>query len=148
MIQAGTYRAKAIAGSEQYGMTKGGNDQVAVDLKLETGDVVTAFLVFSEAAAPYSVQRLRALGWEGDNLAQLDGLGTTTADVRISYDEWEGKQKMKVEIVTGGTVKLKDTLDERGKKQFAARFANLAKSIKPEPRKQREPGDDSDGLPF
>jgi hypothetical protein len=158
-ITAGTYRGRGVEGSEQYGATKNGADQVVVDLQLETGEVVSTFLYFSEAAAPHSVKRLRALGWAGDDLADLRGIGTQDVDVRISYEEFNGKQQMRVEIVTGGTVTLKDPLDARGKKQFAQRFANLVKSVKAEPPKtkngkappQRESGDDdigSDEVPF
>jgi len=141
-INAGVFKGRAVAGSEQYGTTKGGNDQIVVDVDLETGDRVSAFLVFSEAAAPHSMKRLRALGWEGDNLADLQGLGSRECDVRVSYEQWEGKEKMRVEIVTGGTVTIKDPLDDRSKRAFAQRFANLAKQTKAEPEKK------GDRIPF
>lgn len=134
-INAGTYRGRGVEGSEQYGTTRGGNDQVVVDLQLETGEVVSTFLYFSEAAAPHSIKRLRALGWDGDNLADLKGIGSRDVDVRVSYEEYEGKQQMRVEVVTGGTVTIKDPLDDKGKRSFAQRYATLAKSIRPEPKK-------------
>ncbi len=128
-IQAGKYRGRAVAGSEQYGQTKNGNDQIAIDLDLETGERVSTFLFFSEKAAKYSIQRLRALGWQGSDLADLSGIDLNDVDVEISYDEWEGKQTMKVNIVTGGTVTLDKPLDDKGKRAFAAKFKGLAASM-------------------
>lgn len=130
----GTFKAYGVEGSEQYGVTRGGTDQVVVDLKLETGDVVSTFLYFSDAAAPHSIKRLRALGWRGTDLSNLAGIGSEEVDVRVYWEEYEGKENMKVEIVTGGTVVLKDPLDAKGKSQFAKRYANLAASVKAEPK--------------
>ena len=62
-IQAGTYVGRGIAGSEQYGTTSNGNDQIVVNLMLtDIGEEVSTFLVFSEKAAPYSIERLRTMG--------------------------------------------------------------------------------------
>jgi hypothetical protein len=129
-IAAGTYRAQAIAGSEQYGTTSNGNDQIVIDLDLlDVGERVSTFLVFSDKAAQYSIDRLRAAGWKGDDLSKLDGLGSVECEVEVKYEEYQGEQKMKVQIRTGGAVKLKDQLDDKGKKAFAAKYKDLAKSV-------------------
>lgn len=127
-IQAGTYRGQAVEGTEQYGTTSNGNDQIVIDLQLvDIGEKVSAFLVFSEKSAPFSMERLRALGWQGTDLSDLRGIARNIVDVEVKYETYQGQEKMKVEIRTGG-VALKDKLDDKGKKAFAARYAQLAKS--------------------
>lgn len=130
-IAAGTYRGKAIKGSEQYGQTSNHNDQIVLDLDLlDIGEKVSTFLVFSDKAAEYSIDRLRACGWSGDDLGNLDGIDANEVEVEVKYETYQGELKMKVQIVTGGgRVKLKDQLDDKGKKAFAAKYRDLAKSV-------------------
>jgi hypothetical protein len=132
-IEPGIYRGKAIAGSEQYGETKNHNDQIVLDLQLDTGDTVSTFLVFSEKAAPWSIKRLRALGWQGDNLADLTGIDSSEVDIEVKYEEYQGEMKMKVQIMVGGTVTLENQFDDKGKKAFAAKHAALAKATRTAP---------------
>lgn len=130
-IAAGNYRGRAIKGSEQYGQTKNGNDQIVIDLDLlDIGEKVSTFLVFTDKAAQFSLDRLRACGWTGDDLSKLDGIDANEVDVEVKYEMYQGQEKMKVQIVTGGgAVKLKDQLDDKGKKAFAAKYKDLAKSV-------------------
>jgi hypothetical protein len=130
-IAAGTYRGRAIKGTEQYGQTSNGNDQIVIDLDLfEIGEKASTFLVFTDKAASYSIDRLRACGWKGEDLTNLDGIDANEVDVEVKYEMYQGEQKMKVQILTGGgSVKLKDQLDDKGKKAFAAKYRDLAKSV-------------------
>lgn len=128
-ILPGNYRGRAVPGSEQYGTTTNGNDQIVIDLSLETGEKVSTFLVFSDKSAPFSIERLRALGWKGNDLSNLEGVGDNDADIEIKYEIYNGQEKMKVQVLTGGGgVVLKDKLDDKGKKAFAAKYAALAKA--------------------
>lgn len=142
-IAAGNYRAQAIAGSEQYGTTSNSNDQIVIDLDLlDIGEKVSTFLVFSDKSASYSIDRLRAAGWTGDDLSKLDGLGATECEVEVKYEDYQGEQKMKVQIRTGGAVKLKDQLDDKGRKAFAAKYRDLAKSVSAKTAATSEPKTD------
>ena len=128
-IVAGKYRAVAVAGSEQYGQTKSGNDQIVITMDLpDLGEQVSVFLYFSDAAAPHSIKRLRRAGWSGDDLSNLVGLGSTECEVEIKYEEYQGQQKMKAEIASGGTITLETQLDDKAKKAFGAKFRDLAKA--------------------
>lgn len=164
-IEAGIYRGRAIAGSEQYGQTSKDNDQIVLDLQLlELGETVSTFLVFSEKAAPWSMKRLRACGWTGDNLADLTGIDSQEVDVQVRYEEYNGDMKMKVEIVVGGTVTLENQFDDKSKKAFAAKFRDLAKATAPKsgaaparrapaappppPSNSQATGTDDDSIPF
>ena len=143
MIQSGTYKARGVEGSVQWGTTKNGTDQMVVDLDLvDIGERVSCFLYFTEKSAPHSVKRLRALGWTGDDLSDVRGIDAADVDVSVSYEEYNGKQQMKVEIVTGSTVTVQDPMSAGAKKSFAQRYANLVKST---PAAQAAKGN---GVPF
>lgn len=131
-IEAGTYRGVGVKGSEQYGMTSGGHDQIAADFELpDIGEQVSVFFFFSEKAAPYSIKKLRAAGWKGNDLANLEGFGDQECTIRISYEMYQGEQKMKTEVVVNGTVTLANALDDKGKKAFGAKFKALAAASAP-----------------
>jgi hypothetical protein len=121
---AGFYKGRAIACSEQYSVTNNDNDQIALDLAIPSiGFAGTTFLVFSEKGAPYAIERLRACGWTGDDLTKLVGIDNNEIDISIKYETWDGKERMKLEIATGGgRVKLENVMDEKQKRIFAARM--------------------------
>jgi hypothetical protein len=127
-IAAGRYKGKAVKGSEQYNMLEGKAPCVAIDLKIASaaGDVfMTTFLYFSEAAAPYSYERLRALGWKGTGPADLADLSTLDqeVDIEVTKEVYEGKERTKANILTGASrVTLTDKVDP---KIFAAKVAAM-----------------------
>lgn len=126
-INPGTHRGRGIAGTEQYGTTSNGNDQIVLDLDLfDIGEKVSTFLVFSDRSAPYCIERLRALGWKGNDLSNLTGIDANEVSVEVKYETYQGEEKMKVQILTGGGVVLKDKLDDKGKKAFASKYKALA----------------------
>lgn len=121
MIAAGQYKGRGIKSTVQLGETEGNNTlQVAIDVDvlLVKGDTreslgtMTTFLYFSEAAAPYSFERLRALGWKGQGPDDVDSnmvIDINEVDVRVTqaepYTAPDGTKKMgtsKLEILTGG----------------------------------------------
>ncbi len=119
-INAGRYKARGVAGSEQFGKSSTGNDQVAVTLALsETGQRVTAFLSFSEKAKPYSMERLYALGWTPGSDESLPGIDRNEVDVDITHEMYNGKEQMKVNIVTvGGGISEENRFAPKEKKSF------------------------------
>lgn len=129
-IPGGVYKGRGIAGSEQYGATSNGNDQIALDLALaDIGETATTFLIFTDKSAEFSIQRLRALGWQGDDLSDLTGIDRNEVDVEIKYEVWEGKERMRVQILTGGgRVVLQQTMDTKAKKAFAAKFKGVVQA--------------------
>jgi hypothetical protein len=122
-IKAGRFKGRGIAGSEQYG-TSGENEtlQIGVDVNVPALErSVTCFLYFSPAAYPYSIDRLRAMGWEGDDIRDLLGIDKNEIDVEIREEEYQGTKRWKVEIQSGpGKVQMKSQI---GKDDFARRFA-------------------------
>jgi hypothetical protein len=77
-------------------------------------------LYFSTASREFSVERLRACGWKGTNIADLTGVDTNDVDIEIRQEEYEGKTRNKYEIMTGGgRFSTKNPIDP---KMFAAKF--------------------------
>lgn len=131
-IQAGTYRARAVAGSEQYGTTANGHEQIGIDLELlDIGQTVTTILIFSEKSEKYSIDRLKALGWPG-GVDDLRGIDANEVNVQIKYEVFEDretgepKRVMKAEIVTGGKFKFKAQMDDGQKRAFFSRLKGVA----------------------
>jgi len=120
MVTPGNYKARGIKGSVQLGETERGNLQIGIDLDIKNGaesvGQMTTFLYFTPEAAPYSYERLRALGWKGqgpEDIDNMDGIDTNEVDVRVTQPEQyrapDGSMKMgnsKVEIMTGGAGKV------------------------------------------
>jgi hypothetical protein len=166
-VPDGTYRARAVAGSEQLGFSSKGTEQIALVFAL-TGEGYedqqgTWFGYLSDAAAKYALASLRAAGWTGDDISEtpLPGVGDVECEVVIENEEYEGKTRSKIQFVNrvGGVV-LKTPMTDAQRKSFAARMKSAAvasrqengvaapkTATKPAP-KSREPGEDDDQLGF
>lgn len=137
-ITSGQYQGKAVKGSVQYGETPNGTLQIAINMELfddkdQSIGTMTTFLYFSDAAAVYSYERLRALGWKGegpDQIDRLDDIFDEKVPVRVTapepYKTADGTEKMgspKLEILTGGgTVTINNPVE---KNTFKARLKSL-----------------------
>ena len=88
----GIYTARAVKGSEQYGESTNGSPELLLQLDIpDIGKRLTTVLYFSAAAAPYSIERLRAMGWEGSDLADLSGIDKKDVSIEITYEPFEGE---------------------------------------------------------
>jgi hypothetical protein len=119
-IEAGYYKARVIPGEGAFGETKKGDVEAVIPMLLDTGDRVTVRLYFSEKAEKYSVDKLRAIGWQGGDL--LFERCPNEVTVAIKYELYEGEERMKADIVTGPAVK---PLEPARARAFAARLAGL-----------------------
>jgi hypothetical protein len=128
-VAAGFYKGRAIAGSAQFAINESnGNESIAIDVDLGEVGQFTTFLHFTDAASPYAIERLRACGWKGDDLANLDGIDTNEITVQVKYETYQGKERMKVDIATGGgRIKLENQMSEQQKRAFAARMRGALK---------------------
>lgn len=126
-MKFGFFQGRAVKESVQYGESSKGNPELVfmMRMKLEDGggtqDVPTR-LYFSSDAAPFSFARLRELGWEGSNLADLVGIDKNEVPVRVWQDTYEGKPQIKCEIGGGPGV---TTQNPMSKEAFAAKVAAL-----------------------
>lgn len=121
-IKPGIYKGRGIAGSEQFGKTSNGHDQVVIDLTIDVDGNsrrVSTFLVFTDKSKSFSLDRLRALGWAGGDA--LVGIDKNEVDVEVRYEEYQGKRQMKIEVMTGGgTFKIKEEMAISERRAFMA----------------------------
>lgn len=151
-IPEGYYEAQAVGETEphvQYGTSKNGNEQIAIELKLLdlSRDVFTV-LNFSDAAAPFALERLRALGWEGGD--DMRGITKNKVQVRAKWDHYTddagvAKRTMKFEITTGSRFSFSKPMDDQQKRGFFARLNQLANQA-PAP-KNNQGGAQAGGYP-
>lgn len=125
MINPGNYKARAIRESVQQGENEKGNLQIFIDLDVFDGGEslgrMTTFLFFTENSHVYAFERLKALGWKGksiEDIDNMDGIDANEVDVRVTrpeqYRAQDGTIKegnSKIEIVTGGTVQMAKKVD-------------------------------------
>jgi hypothetical protein len=137
MIKAGRFKARAIKGSEQYAES-GSNKTLTVALDLQVKELeqsVTTFLYCSPAAYPYSVAKLRACGWKGDDITNLEGVDANEVDIDIEMETYEGKSRPKVNILDGGggKVRLDAVIDKAAfKARLQAAIGNTGATTAPE----------------
>jgi hypothetical protein len=127
---SGMYKGFGVEGSQQFAVSGSGTDQMAIDLEIDAGDgstrLMTTFLYFSPKAIQYALERLRALGWDGRG-SPLDatGISRNAVNVSVTYETYDGKERMRVEIVTGGGRVELQPMDPAAKRAMAARVAAL-----------------------
>lgn len=132
-IPEGMYEAIAVGEDEpnvQFGESNNGNEQVAIEMNLlDLNRTCFVIMSFSTKAAPYSLERLRAMGWDGGDT--MKGITTNKVTVRAKRDYYEdehGNQKssMKFEIMTGQRFSFQKPMDDQQKRGFFAKLKQLA----------------------
>ncbi len=135
-IRAGYYKARGVAGTEQHGYASGGGEQISVELDVQLSDQetrrLTTILAFAGKAAPISIDRLKALGWDGSDV--LKGIDQNEVDVEIKYEVNPQKPDdppgMKVEIKTnGGRFSFKKPMSEPEKRGFMTNLSKQAAQL-------------------
>jgi hypothetical protein len=135
-IKAGYYKARGIAGTEQHGFAASGGEQISLELDVALSDQetrrLTTILSFGGKGAPYSIERLKALGWDGSD--QLRGVDKNEVDVEIKYESNPNKPddplQMRVEIKTGGgRFTMKKPMSEPEKRGFMSALSKQAAQL-------------------
>ena len=153
-IQDGVYDCKAT-GKVEYGISSNGTDQIAVEIdildgKLESLGRRTVYLSFSQAAAQYAIEKLRALGFSGTRLDDLVGLGTTTARCsgkteRDNDRDGNPRERQSWDVFGGSGKAFKTEMSDKDKARLADRFAAMLGGEAPPPRAARSPASGSNG---
>jgi len=118
-------RYKAQASSWGLGYTKGGKPQIAIEMRVldeeASGELITWYGYFTDAAKERTFSALRTLGWEGDDLANLNGLDKNEVSITVKSEEWEGSWTQKVAWINPlGGLGLKNPMTPEQAKSFAA----------------------------
>lgn len=127
IIEAGTYRARALEGA--LGETSSGKEQVAVrfallDLPQQT---ITWYGYFTDKTLESTFRALRTAGWRGQELSDLSDLSREDApEVHLVVEhetDDKGTTRARVRWVNGtGGVGLKSQLPPDKAKAFSARM--------------------------
>lgn len=149
MALDGRYKGKAV--SVQYGQSGNGTDQVGIGVECtqgpNKGTRSTSILYFSAEAAPYSIKKLRAAGWKGDNLGELMKPGSEDSESGIGLPNWEStefeyslttetyqdsttgetksNQKCNIFDGDGGQMVFKQQMTQSDRKAFGERLKHL-----------------------
>ena len=125
-MKFGFFPGRAVKESAVHGETNNGTPELVflMRMKLEDGTTQEAptRLYFSAEAAPFSFARLRELGWEGNDLTNLNGIDKNEVQTRLWQDTYEGKPQIKCEIGSGPGVVTQNPMS---KEAFAAKVAAL-----------------------
>jgi hypothetical protein len=120
----GRYKAKAVppdpsGAPHEFGKSKNNTPELLVHLYVpDLQRTYVSPLYVSTDAAPYSEERLRALGCT--DLATLAGIDSNEVDVEIRHEQFEGKWRIRVQILSGGGVFHTSNPVPGGGKEFAA----------------------------
>jgi hypothetical protein len=125
-IPDGKYRARGVAAALSEAGT--GTKQVVVELELLDVDPGEAgdnrhwwYGYFSDRAWERTVEALRALGWEGDDLSDLSGINRSEVFAVLKTEVYEGSPNQKVAFINKlGDLPVKNQLSADQAKVFAA----------------------------
>lgn len=151
-ITTGTWRAKALKGD--LGFTLGGKEKVAVVIEFldepNRGQRLTWYGYFSDKTADRTLESLMTMGWDGDDLSELKGLGGAEFQAVVEEDMYEGKKQIKIQWInklSGDTPNLGKRMEGGDRASFAQKMKGRALALKQQ-QKQAETSDPMDDLPF
>lgn len=126
-IPEGTWKVRACEGA--LGTTnKTDREQVAVDLEIMDGPALGAHITwygfFTDKTFDRTIESLRLLGWQGHDLSDLRGLGSTEATAVIADEPDEnGEVRTRVKWINAiGGIAMKNRMDIGAAKAFAERM--------------------------
>ncbi len=104
MIEAGKHRARAV----EWGVGEAGTGtmQIGVVFELldqEPGTYITYYGYFTDGALEFTLKALRAMGWQGSDITELDnnggGLDQREVQIVVEHEEYQGRIQTKVKWV-------------------------------------------------
>lgn len=135
MIDEGKYKARGCEAT--LARTSEGNPQVAVDLVItEEGEYEgqhrTWYGSFSDKARERTLESLRLLGWEGDDLSDLSGIDRCDVWVTIVHEEdLEGNPRDRAAFINGSPgLAVKAPMGAEDAKAFAEQMKGFVLSHK------------------
>ena len=167
ITEAGTYRAKLL--DKQLCEAKTGTSQIALSFEVvegpHAGEHITDFASLTDKALKYTIEKLRATGWRGVDLTQLESAGSAECYIVVQSEEYQGQQRLRVRFVNAldrAGPAMPGSMDAAKQKALAAKLrgaiagldvSQVKASAKPQPAPSRSdsnepppPGDED--LPF
>lgn len=143
-MEKSRYRGRAKVW--QLGAAGTGTPQVGVELEVEEGDYkgerISTYLALSDAAADYTLQKLRNLGWTGTDIFDLEdpeksaSMAANLVEFTVELEDevkdgqpviveetGEVKRRLKVGFINrGGGLAMKSSLTEDAKRALGAKM--------------------------
>lgn len=121
----GQYPGRGV--SAALGTADTGTEQVAVELVVTSGEHqgkrMTWFGFFTEKTTERTLESLRHLGWQGDDLSDLTGIDRNDITFVVEAEEYKGEMKPKVRWINApGGMALKAPMGPEAAKAFAAKM--------------------------
>lgn len=93
-------RFKAVIEDHGYMPTKDGSGmQFFAKFNTNDGKVITGFFALSGGAAEHTLKRIRAMGYNGDDMNELtegNVLIGNECEIEVKHETWQGKERAKV----------------------------------------------------
>jgi hypothetical protein len=132
MLENGRYRARGVEGA--LGVAKTGTEQVAVLLEVVEGDDmgarITWFGHFTEKATERTLESLRHLGWQGDDITDLSGIERNVVEIVVEHEVGnDGVPRARVRWINrggGGGIAMKERMDQGAAAALAKRIKGKA----------------------
>ena len=128
-------KARAVPDSHEWGFASTGTEQVGMRVVIADGELagqeVTWYGYFTDAAEARTLEALKIAGWDGSNVIDLPGLGSTEFELTLEEETDEkGKTYLRPTFINRIGVAMRNKMDDAQKRSFAARMQALAGATK------------------
>lgn len=132
-IPDGKYRGRARSAPATLIESGKGTPGLSVEIDFTTQDGAQTSLTWtgwlSDGPFDRTIESLRYMGWEGDNLENVTGLDKNEVELVIENEEYEGNVYPRIQFINriGGALGAKMTADKA--KTFAAAMRNRIRAL-------------------
>jgi hypothetical protein len=123
-----SWKVKARARKDSWDLGKSGDKECVavlfdyVDQNGEAGSIQW-WGYFTDKTWERTLESLRYMGWQGDDLGSLDSLDANEVELVLDEEEYQGKKSTKVQWVNRlQALYIKDPMDQGERASFAARM--------------------------
>lgn len=141
-------KARAVANSHEFGVSSNQNEQVGLRVEVIGGELdgqsFVWFGTFSPNAEERTIEQLQIAGWNGEDILNLPGLGSTEFEVQMEeYEDYNEQGApytyIKAKWLNRISVGMKNAMDAGQKASFAQRMAARMGKAAPAPRGNGRP---------
>ncbi len=158
-MEKATYRARAVGAG--FGISSKGNNQIAIPFEIVdheqfAGESVTWLGHFTEKTQPRTIESLQHLGFESDDIDQLEDISRDDAarllpnvvEIVCEPEEYDGEWQLKVRWVNragAGRFVFKEPLKGAGLKALSAQVKGAMRNARGPQPKPSKPSNGSGG---
>lgn len=118
-------KARAIPDSHDLGYSpEKGTPQVGIRVSVLDGELEgqadTWIGYFTEASEARTIEQLQIAGWDGVNIAEMAGLGTTEFHLQYEEETYNNVTRWKPTFINRIGVMMKNSMDDAQRREFAA----------------------------